>query len=153
MAEEIVGMKPYYQDDAVTLYHGDNIDIMAQLEPESFVSIVTDPPYGLAFMGKRWDYEVPSVATWQAAQAIRRQAGHRQRWRWKNGIRGTRPGNSGIFNTTIKGLFRCQWTEPNIQTIGTKLQFRLKIKQAGSANNADYSVGFPASNSTRISGR
>jgi site-specific DNA-methyltransferase (adenine-specific) len=71
-----VGLKPYYQDDAVTLYHGDNLDVMAQLEPESFVSIVTDPPYGLAFMGKRWDYEVPSVATWQAALRLLKPGGH-----------------------------------------------------------------------------
>jgi site-specific DNA-methyltransferase (adenine-specific) len=69
-------MTPYYQDDAVTLYHGDNLDVMAQLEPESFVSIVTDPPYGLAFMGKRWDYEVPGVPTWQAALRLLKPGGH-----------------------------------------------------------------------------
>ena len=79
MAEEIeplARLNPYYQDDAVTLYYGDNVDIMAQLEPESFVSIVTDPPYGLAFMGKKWDYEVPSVATWQAALRLLKPGGH-----------------------------------------------------------------------------
>ena len=47
-------MEPYYQDDAVTLYCGDNVEVMASLEAESFVSIVTDPPYGLSFMGKKW---------------------------------------------------------------------------------------------------
>jgi DNA modification methylase len=69
-------MTPYYEDDAVTLYCSDNLDIMAQLDPESFVSIVTDPPYGLAFMGKRWDYEVPSVATWQAELRLLKPGGH-----------------------------------------------------------------------------
>lgn len=38
-----------------TLYVGDCRAIMASLEPESFDSIVTDPPYGLEFMGKDWD--------------------------------------------------------------------------------------------------
>jgi site-specific DNA-methyltransferase (adenine-specific) len=37
------------------LYHGDCLDVMATLEENSIDSIVTDPPYGLAFMGKEWD--------------------------------------------------------------------------------------------------
>ena len=36
---------PYYQDDFVTLYHGDALDVMAGLEPGSVGSVVTDPPY------------------------------------------------------------------------------------------------------------
>ena len=37
------------------LHHGDCIDVMAAMEPESVDAIVTDPPYGLEFMGKEWD--------------------------------------------------------------------------------------------------
>jgi site-specific DNA-methyltransferase (adenine-specific) len=40
---------------AVTLHHGDCIEVMAGMDPESVDAIVTDPPYGLAFMGKEWD--------------------------------------------------------------------------------------------------
>ena len=69
-------MEPYYQDDEVTLYCGDNVEVMASLEAESFVSIVTDPPYGLAFMGKRWDHDVPSVAMWEAAIRLLKPGGH-----------------------------------------------------------------------------
>ena len=46
---------PYYQDDLVTLWHGDCIAVMRQLPDASVDAVVTDPPYGLEFMGKEWD--------------------------------------------------------------------------------------------------
>ncbi len=46
-------MKPYFQDEHVTLYHGDCCEIMPQLDPVA--GICTDPPYDLGFMGKKWD--------------------------------------------------------------------------------------------------
>lgn len=37
---------PYYQDDACTIYHGDALDVLPTLEPESVTLLWTDPPYG-----------------------------------------------------------------------------------------------------------
>ena len=45
----------YYADDAVTLYHGDCIEVMRGMADGCVDAIVTDPPYGLEFMGKEWD--------------------------------------------------------------------------------------------------
>lgn len=39
----------------VTVYHGDCIEVMRQMPDNSIDAIVTDPPYGLEFMGKEWD--------------------------------------------------------------------------------------------------
>jgi site-specific DNA-methyltransferase (adenine-specific) len=69
-------MKPYYKDDAVTLYNGDCRDVIASLSAESLSSVVTDPPYGLAFMGKRWDYDVPAVEVWQGCLRVLKPGGH-----------------------------------------------------------------------------
>lgn len=48
-------MNPYYSDEAVTLFHGDNRDVLATLPSNSVDACVTDPPYELGFMGRRWD--------------------------------------------------------------------------------------------------
>jgi DNA modification methylase len=45
----------HYTDDRVTLYHGDCIEVMRTLPDASVDAVVTDPPYGLSFMGKDWD--------------------------------------------------------------------------------------------------
>jgi len=45
--------KPYYERDGVTIYRGDCRDILPTLGPVD--SVITDPPYELAFMGKAWD--------------------------------------------------------------------------------------------------
>ena len=50
---------PYYTDESVTLYHSDCLDVLRTLPDCSVDSVVTDPPYGLEFMGKGWD------APWQ----------------------------------------------------------------------------------------
>jgi DNA modification methylase len=50
-----VTASPYYADDRATLLLGDCLDVLADLPDASVDSIVTDPPYGLGFMGKEWD--------------------------------------------------------------------------------------------------
>jgi len=47
---------------SVQLYLGDCRDVMASMEPDTFDSIVTDPPYGLAFMGKDREAEYLEIA-------------------------------------------------------------------------------------------
>lgn len=37
-------MKPYYDEDGITIYHGDCLDVLADLEC-SIDAVVTDPPY------------------------------------------------------------------------------------------------------------
>src|SRR5690606_16829776 len=54
------GMSVYYQDDRVTLYYGDCLEVLRSLPDASVDSEVTDPPYGLEFMGREWDSFKPS---------------------------------------------------------------------------------------------
>ena len=38
-------MSLYYQDDYVTLYHGDSFEFMADMSDQSVDAVITDPPY------------------------------------------------------------------------------------------------------------
>ena len=49
---------------------GDCLSVMPSLPAQSIDTILTDPPYGLDFMGKSWDHGVPGVEFWQAALRV-----------------------------------------------------------------------------------
>jgi DNA modification methylase len=55
---------------------GDCIDKLKELDDNSIDSIVTDPPYGLSFMGKKWDYDVPSQEIWEECYRVLKPGGH-----------------------------------------------------------------------------
>jgi site-specific DNA-methyltransferase (adenine-specific) len=59
-----------------TLHTGDCREVMATLPAESVDAIVCDPPYGLSFMGKGWDYGVPGVDFWVEALRVLKPGGH-----------------------------------------------------------------------------
>lgn len=54
----------------MTLHLGDCLSVMAELPENSVDTILTDPPYGLTFMGKDWDRGVPGVAFWEQALRV-----------------------------------------------------------------------------------
>ena len=55
---------------------GDSLEVLKDFEDNYFDSVVTDPPYGLAFMGKKWDYDVPQVELWKEVYRVLKPGGH-----------------------------------------------------------------------------
>jgi len=55
---------------------GNNMDLLKTLPDNSVDSVVTDPPYGLSFMNKKWDYDVPSVELWKEVYRVLKHGGH-----------------------------------------------------------------------------
>jgi site-specific DNA-methyltransferase (adenine-specific) len=57
---------------------GNNLDILPTLPDNSVDSIVTDPPYELGFMGKKWDSTgiAYSVELWQECLRVLKPGGH-----------------------------------------------------------------------------
>src|SRR5699024_1695346 len=63
-------------DETTKVIHGDCIETMNQMEPASVDAIVTDPPYGLGFMGKKWDDLPPSREWAEACYRVLKPGGH-----------------------------------------------------------------------------
>jgi len=60
----------------VKLMLGNCLDRLKDLDDNSVDSIVTDPPYGIDFMGKKWDYDVPSAEIWEQALRVLKPGGY-----------------------------------------------------------------------------
>lgn len=56
--------------------NADCMDAMREMDDCSVDAIVTDPPYGLAFMGKDWDYDVPGPDYWREALRVAKPGAH-----------------------------------------------------------------------------
>ena len=61
-----------------TVHIGNNLDILPTLESNSIDSIVTDPPYELGFMGKKWDSSgiAYNVELWRECLRVLKPGGH-----------------------------------------------------------------------------
>lgn len=55
---------------------GDCLDLLRQIPDNSVDSVVTDQPYGLSFMGKKWDYDVPATEVWVECLRVLKPGGH-----------------------------------------------------------------------------
>ena len=56
--------------------NADCLDFLAALKPDCIDSFVQDPPYGLAFMGKGWDYAVPGPEFFEAQLRVAKPGAH-----------------------------------------------------------------------------
>ena len=61
---------------AYKIITGNNTDVLRTYEDNTFDSIVTDPPYGIAFLGKDWDNDTGALETWQECFRVLKPGGH-----------------------------------------------------------------------------
>jgi site-specific DNA-methyltransferase (adenine-specific) len=63
-------MQPFFEQDPISLYCGDLREVLPTLPEASVDFVCTDPPYGLSFMEKDWDHEVPGPEYWRAIARV-----------------------------------------------------------------------------------
>ena len=54
------------------IHHADVLDALRAMPDNSFHGCLTDPPYGLSFMGHQWDHGVPSAEVWREVLRVLR---------------------------------------------------------------------------------
>lgn len=66
------------KEDGMSVLQGDCREVLRGLEPDSVNAIVTDPPYELGFMGKRWDRTgvAYDIGVWREALRVLKPGGH-----------------------------------------------------------------------------
>ena len=69
-------MKVQKKQNSFVLHQGDCLEVLRTIPDNSIDSVVTDPPYGLSFMGKKWDYDVPAVEVWAECLRVLKPGGH-----------------------------------------------------------------------------
>ena len=47
------------------IIEGDNQTVLANVPDNTYDTLITDPPYGLKFQNRVWDYDIPSVEFWR----------------------------------------------------------------------------------------
>jgi len=64
-------MEPYYSENNITFFKGDCANVLAWLARQGMLAdaYLCDPPYGLEFMGRDWDYGIPGARFWKAHAA------------------------------------------------------------------------------------
>jgi site-specific DNA-methyltransferase (adenine-specific) len=65
-----------YLGDRIALHCGDCREVLAGLPECSIDACVTDPPYGLGFMGRGWDHGVPGVEFWRHVYRVLKPGAH-----------------------------------------------------------------------------
>lgn len=77
---------------------GKNEAILPGIPDGAVDAVVVDPPYGLSFMGKKWDYDVPSVEQWMECFRVLKPGGHLL------SFFGTRTYHRGVVNIEDAGF-------------------------------------------------
>ena len=58
------------------IHQGDSAQILRQYPDNHFDSIITDPPYGIEFLGKDWDRNTGAIAIWQECLRVLKPGGY-----------------------------------------------------------------------------
>lgn len=58
-----------------SILHGNSVEVLKGFPDNYFHSVVTDAPYGISFMSKHWDYDVPTIELWKEVLRVLKPGG------------------------------------------------------------------------------
>ena len=94
------------------IIQGDCIEVMKTMEANSVDTVITDPPYGIGFMGKEWDNFKPTAVK-EATEKSSRKKSYLNKGRSSEARAGASPAfEAGRYDRTLQGQINFQkWTE------------------------------------------
>lgn len=69
-------MRIHLNQGGISVVEADSLDILRATPDDTFDSFVTDPPYGLSFMGRDWDKALPPIEIWEEALRTAKPGAH-----------------------------------------------------------------------------
>ena len=60
----------------ITLHNGNSAEVLKQYPDNHFDSVVTDPPYGIEFLGRDWDNNTGAIEVWQECLRVLKPGGY-----------------------------------------------------------------------------
>lgn len=60
----------------MTLHNGNSAEVLKQYPDNHFDSVITDPPYGIEFLGKDWDNNTGAIEVWQECLRVLKPGGY-----------------------------------------------------------------------------
>lgn len=58
-----------------TIINGDSAEVLKQFETNSIDAVITDPPYGIEFLGKDWDRNTGAIEIWRECLRVLKPGG------------------------------------------------------------------------------
>ena len=58
------------------IINGDSAEVLKTIESNTIDAVITDPPYGIEFLGKEWDSNTGAVEIWQECLRVLKPGGH-----------------------------------------------------------------------------
>jgi len=59
-----------------TIINGDSAEVLEQFESNTIDAVITDPPYGIEFLGKEWDKNTGAIDIWRECLRVLKPGGH-----------------------------------------------------------------------------
>jgi site-specific DNA-methyltransferase (adenine-specific) len=113
------------------IHQGNNVDTLRQYEDGHFDAIITDPPYGIEFLGKDWDSNTGAVETWQECFRVLKPGGYLLAFSAARTYHHLASNIESVgFEIRDQLMWLCASGFPKAQDIGKAIQRRLGVEQS-----------------------
>tara|TARA_R110000803_G_scaffold22060_2_gene55089 strand:+ start:4329 stop:5648 length:1320 start_codon:yes stop_codon:yes gene_type:complete len=137
--------------EQITLHQGDSAEVLKQYPDNHFDSIVTDPPYGIEFLGKDWDKNTGPIEVWRECLRVLKPGGHILAF---SAARTYHRLATNLEDIGFEIRDQIMWIYgsgfPKGQDMGKRIQRRKGVEEYSGTIDTTKNIGFGASDHARV---